>query len=487
MNWRLPTLALLSLLLTACQPETPKMTPEESQRLEALTARMTPRCVGRYLIDLPDDFVLNPIHRTVLEGVEITVERMHQHQFDFEFSKRKAALYKMRLPGEDRSRPHLRAEYQLEGESVGSVFDRSESPDNSDRLSRILELIAWKNGYRVLATIKATDTTFPEDADDSIARQLRTNVQEKLDHLLEIYSRIRGRADHEVPAEPGVCFANGFLQGEPTDAEQVDLHYHLKTAEDVYFAFHSLSDLVQDNTLLERAPQIEKGLKKRNGTTLRKGKRESHGVKFEEWLMSMESEQYPGLMFHDMTLEANSTTASAATPLLIIDLDSGVRHPSPSPTLEQAAVEKPLAKATFGAAETMTLWDKATATLRKRPANGPATPVKPVTVKPSGTAAADVQPQTIAPRLPLGTTAASLQRCPQTGLWECAAELAAGKKRRYFEQGWTFPEVIVRGPERSLWQKIRGFPRNRLAETTWTLVSYEAPPAAAEPDEPRRS
>ena len=37
------------------------------------------------------------------------------------------------------------------------------------------------------------------------------------------------------------------------------------------------------------------------------------------------------------------------------------------------------------------------------------------------------------------------------------------------------PSVIVRGPERSLWQKLKGEPTNVLAETTWTLVSYGVP------------
>jgi hypothetical protein len=80
-----------------------------------------------------------------------------------------------------------------------------------------------------------------------------------------------------------------------------------------------------------------------------------------------------------------------------------------------------------------------------------------------------VEPQS---GLPLGTSAASLSRCPQTGLWECAAELAAGEKRRFFPQGMTLPTVIVRGPERSLLQKLKGAPINVLVETTWTLVAY---------------
>lgn len=77
--------------------------------------------------------------------------------------------------------------------------------------------------------------------------------------------------------------------------------------------------------------------------------------------------------------------------------------------------------------------------------------------------------------VPLGTTAASLQSCPQTGLWECNADLAAGEKRRFFPQGMVLPSVIVRGPERSLWQKLKGEPTNTLTETMWTLVGYDAP------------
>jgi hypothetical protein len=91
------------------------------------------------------------------------------------------------------------------------------------------------------------------------------------------------------------------------------------------------------------------------------------------------------------------------------------------------------------------------------------------------------------PMLPLGTTRASGEACGQAGMWECAATPAVGARRRYFTALWTLPEVIVPGPERRLWQKLRGEPANVLAKTTWTLVSYDAPPAATKPDEPRPS
>jgi len=80
--------------------------------------------------------------------------------------------------------------------------------------------------------------------------------------------------------------------------------------------------------------------------------------------------------------------------------------------------------------------------------------------------------QAAAPKRPLGITSVSLQRCPQKGIWEGAAELAVGEKRLVFPQGMTLPTIIVRGPERSLLQKLKGVPPNALAETTWTLVAY---------------
>ena len=113
-----------------------------------------------------------------------------------------------------------------------------------------------------------------------------------------------------------------------------------------------MSGIASDTeTLLDRGPAIEKHLKERNGQTLRKGKRESHGLKFEEWLMVAESD--PGVKDYNMTLEMNSKTVSAMTPLFIIDLDSGVEYPGPRLSLEEAAVHKPLTQATFNAGQTI--------------------------------------------------------------------------------------------------------------------------------------
>ena len=79
-----------------------------------------------------------------------------------------------------------------------------------------------------------------------------------------------------------------------------------------------------------------------------------------------------------------------------------------------------------------------------------------------------------APVKPLGTTLASGVTCPQSGYWQCAATPAIGDARRFIPAGMALPTVVVRGPERSFFQKLKGDPENRLAETTWTLAAYPA-------------
>ena len=80
------------------------------------------------------------------------------------------------------------------------------------------------------------------------------------------------------------------------------------------------------------------------------------------------------------------------------------------------------------------------------------------------------------PAIPLGTTLPSGALCPQTGLWQCTDASALGGAQRNFAAGETLPSVLA-PVTLSLWQKLKGAPQNRLAETVWTLVAYSTPTA----------
>lgn len=354
---------VLAALLAACSPTVPAMTPEETQRINELTAKMTTRCVGRYLIDLPEQFVLNSIETVRLEGVKITVTPMTRAKFDYNLHYREEALRKMHMDGKP-DKPFLRSITPLpeDASETGKIFNRAKDTGTAG-IVRTLELFAFRKGYFLQMEINSTDykgagLDRPDDPPN--------DTPQKLAHLLKIYERLQGRADTEVPTGQGICFPNGFLSGPATDEEQVDQYYHLSTVEDVYFGFHYLSDIgPEKTTLLERGKAIDESLAQNKGKTLRKGKRQANGLDFEEWLSMQETDH--GVMDYDLTLEMNSKHGNAMKPLLVVDYASGVEHPGPSLSLEEAAVHKPIAKATFGDAESMAIWDKVTATLRPRP------------------------------------------------------------------------------------------------------------------------
>lgn len=351
----------IALVLGGCSYEIPQMTPEQSNNIERLTARMTSRCIGRYVVDLPEAFVLNSQARTEIEGVKIKTVRMHKDPFESALALRETELAKQRMLLK-REVPFLRNVTPLDGESRGAIFNRAESTGTAG-IKRVLELWGWKTGYQVLLEINATD--YPgagfDDPDDP-----PDDTRQKLKHLLRVYDRLSGRNEHEIPTEQGVCFPNGFLRGAPTNSEWIDLNYHLSSAEDVYFRFISLSDIgPQESRLLERGKEINAMLDEVNGRTLRKGTRNENGQEFEEWLMMRESD--PGVKDYHLILEMNSQEGNASRPFATLTMSSGIRKPGPTPTLEQAATRKPIEKATLGEAESVALWDRVTATFRPRP------------------------------------------------------------------------------------------------------------------------
>lgn len=354
-------LLVLAAALAGCQPETPPMTPAEAQQVEALTARLTPRCVGRYLIDLPEKFVLNSQSSTILEDVTISIEPMPRWRFDDHLAVHKEVLERTKLPLSGHAM--LRSATPIEG---GLLFDHAKSDASSGRAARLLDAQFWRNGFKISAAIEAFDGTFPEDAQSKYHREFGTDVPKRTSQLMDIASRLQGRRDDEIPQGQGVCFANGFLKGPPTDREWLNMYHHWSGVEDVYFTYRYISSIgPQTTTLPERGPAIEAELKSRNGATLRKGPRSDADLPFDEWVVERDSSS--GARTYRFTLEANSQEGTALKPLFIMNLSSGVRHPRPAPTLEEAAVRKPIAQASLSAAPSVALWDKVTQTLRPRP------------------------------------------------------------------------------------------------------------------------
>jgi hypothetical protein len=276
------TAALLALLL-GCQPKAIFMTPEETQRVETLTAKMTTRCVGRYLVDMPQSFVLNSESNTVIEGVKVSVQPMDKLLFERSLTARLSEIEATKFRGALQAFPFMRAKSALPAPFVGVVIDRARSIDEG-RLGRTFEALGWLDGYQISAFIDAMDNTFPEDANDSIAKQLGNDTSEKLTHLLKVYQRISGRKDHEIASKPGLCIPNGFVAGSSMEGQDTGAVYHLRDAPDVWFGITIDGTIGAMSTLFQRSSELEQGMSRAGVKTLRKVERNIHGKRYQEWL-----------------------------------------------------------------------------------------------------------------------------------------------------------------------------------------------------------
>lgn len=349
--------------LNACSPKASIMNPEEATFIDQLTQRRVTRCVGRYLIDLPELFLPNSMVDATFGGVKINVQPMAKADFQRRFDAYRIKLDQTRLPSS--GLPFLHGVTPFREGEEGGVFDRAESTADSYRVKRTLELWGWRNSFFFQLSLDAFNGIYPEDAGDAYVRSRGSNVPEKLDQLLKVYSRVRGRKDDEIPTDQGDCIANGFVAGPPSDQQAIDVPYHLQGSPDVYFDFNHTTTVRERDTLLERTAKVEQEMQGSGTQTVRKGKRELNGLPYEEWLMRGPTpDRVPGTMF---MLHGNETDLDPAKPFVELRLFNGFRIPAPERTLEEKAQLKDLEKATLTEAQAVALWDKVVATLRVRP------------------------------------------------------------------------------------------------------------------------
>lgn len=366
-NWtRHFSLAFLVLTLIACQRTQPSPLIDQSKDMK-LFGKMTQRCVGRYTVELPEEFVLNSQGGQIIDGVTINVKAATPEAFASQLASRTAKLESTLKLGPKQDYPMLRKMIPLTNGAKGVVFDRAKSDVAGGRLSRTLELLGWRDGYTITATIEATDTTFPEYANNSIVLdQLKTDVVEKLAKLLSVFSRTKGRANDAIPQEQGVCILNGFVSGPPSSGEEVTVFYHLASAEDVFFRINTSSLDAEDDTVLDRVARIEPLLAESKGKMLRKKARDTNGLEANEIAYVMlgdEDLDRRRIMIYKFIFEANSKKGSAKDPIITIDLLNGERKPAPV----ESQVEPPaaLVRATLSETDVAGLWDMVIPTVRK--------------------------------------------------------------------------------------------------------------------------
>lgn len=390
-------------------------------------------CLGRFLIDLPP-------------GAEI-VAQTAEYRWDKIEVKRQPSVEAFQKMIADKEKTLRETKHEKEpsllkhisrsngSNSVAMVFWEQ---SDSEYLYET-EAFKWQKGNRYLLKGAAGDD----------------RAMSKVEKMNRSLSELRYRDGKEIPAEPGFCIEKGLFAGEPAmpHYEYAEVSFRLKSHPDVVVSASTWMVMKEDREgLLDRIDRKKKDMALidlfNRIKVLRRGTHPVGGMAAEEYLQSVPAgETFSTHMFR---WETTGKYHDLYAPEIIVEFQTGKTkgfEERPPSVTDKQAIE---------------LFDSIVNSIRVRPVSAP--PASP------DTPPAPPRPQ---PTVPLGTVAPSLQPCPQSGLWECAAELAAGEKRqRYFPQGMILPTVIVRRPERTLLQTIKGVPPNMLAETTWTLVGY---------------
>ena len=390
-------------------------------------------CLGRFLIDLPSDAEI--VAQTAeYRWDKIKVERQPSAKaFQEMIAEKEKTLRETKHEKEPSLLKHI-----SRGDNGNSVVMLYWEKPYSDVLYE-MAAYKWLQGFRFLMKDEAS----------------KNKVDVALGMANRTLSELRYRDPKEIPTEPGFCIERGFFAGEPAmpHYEYAYVHFRLKEHPDVTVTVSTETTMKEgEEGLLDRIARKSKESALielfKKVKTLRRGNHPVGDIAGEEDLSAAPTgETFSTHMFR---WESAGTLKQLYSPGITVEFESG--------KINIGGYSKP----SVSDKQAIELFDSIVNSIRVRPVSSP-------------TLSSEPSPNPVAPQsgLPLGTTAASLQSCPQTGLWECTAELAAGEKRRFFPQGMMLPSVIVRGPERSLWQKLKGEPTNVLAETTWTLVSFD--------------
>ncbi|WP_183035310.1 T6SS immunity protein Tli4 family protein [Cupriavidus sp. UME77] len=319
--------------------------------MNELTVNLGPRCVGRYLIDMPADvFVFGNI---TVDQVPLEATAMPEDQFQREVASREAELKGTRSAD---AYPFLYASGEVSGAATRYFIHRGDALAHP--ASRVIEAYKWDRGFQIKTRTEGWDYTNLDRTNDSLVELItpKNIVPELRARVFDLLKRVRGRPESEIPSEPGVCFFGGFLPGKAGATEKIWSHFVLHDKIDVRVVMNTDSDIQEPTTLLQRGDSINAALKEREGRTIRKGPVDLPGLQAEEWLMAAITTR--GVPGHHLVLEANSRIGSAQTPLVILKLDTGSHN---------KVLRDPIEKASLTEGEAVAFWDVVSRTLRPRP------------------------------------------------------------------------------------------------------------------------
>ena len=416
---------------------------EVERRDQAGVARMTQKmktvCIGRFLIDMPDETRLE-LRGPRIDGFDISSFDESETDFQVRLAQREAQLRATpdRLGGY-RNLESVR-EVKTDNGVVGKIFVHGYTVREGTQANG-LELERYRDeGIAIEAMVHGDGMSFALAAKDY--------NPENIENLPRLVAKLVPNPHNRIPTEPGFCIDHAWFRDPLTASqrEQVMMSAQLPSHPDIEFLIlMAAGNKPNAQSLLERSAAVDAKLSifdKTHVSNLRASPRPIGGLSGDE-LVTRFSEKNDALVF-TFWWEVNGTVDNVLIPHFSFTMETGKGRDAPVPSsLSQDAA--------------MALWDKISSSIRLRPAEPP----KPVAAEP--------------PPTPLGTQAWAGERCPESGWWSCSAGgnglKVLGGQRQYVRKGDRMPQALLLPPQ-TLWEKVRGLQPSYEAkdQTAWELV-----------------
>ncbi|MGL5456189.1 MAG: T6SS immunity protein Tli4 family protein [Citrobacter telavivensis] len=322
---------------------------------DKLFEQTKPQCIGRYLFDVPVSFNNAAVGQVKINEMRITSKRLYPPAFAQRVHLRELELKKS--PTVDPvDQPFLKQLYRMNDNAV--IFDRNVN-ESVPGFGRVLEGHLYNNGVAFIVTTEVTDLSDPkykkdrEDYLNSGSKEIDLNDKpQKLTEMESLLSRLKGREDDEVPARPGVCIPDGYINDDGVISND-DITYIYKQG-DFEVIVNSNNFLGKGNTLLERGSEINPVIIRVGAHTLKKGAVKLPEINAEEWLMKGEQDIYHPeekiVSYYTFHFYGNEKNGDLKHPVFSVEL-----HNSGKETKN------------YTDSQLVNIWDRITRTFRYRP------------------------------------------------------------------------------------------------------------------------
>lgn len=421
---------------------------EEDRRDQYEVAQMTDKmktlCVGRFLIDMPQEAEIE-LRGANIDGFDISAFEETEEAFRKRVADREAQL--RAAPDWLGGNKNLESAREVNTDSglVGNIFMHSRTVQEGTQGNGLGGVERYRHeGITTEALVHGHGI--------SIDLFYKDRALKWVEDLPRLVNQLVANPDNSVPTEPGFCMDRAYVR-DPLRAdqrEQIIMSARLPNHPDVEFMLMLSAGLKPEpQGILERTDAADGVLsiaERMRVTRLRAGKREIGGLAGEE-LAELVVEENEARV-HTFWWEVNGTEDNVFVPHLMFKMTTGNgnRQPVPSSLSDGAALG---------------LWDKISSSIRLRSA------------EPQETRRVE------APTTPLGTYASAGERCPESGWWLCGdggGEVGVlGGQRQYIKRGDVMPQALLL-PPRTLWDKVRGLQPSYESKnpTNWKLVDHRA-------------